>query len=98
MARSKTKPDSHFNGRWRIISMSAWDEEFIDEEEEGYFEFDQKGAGRVPLRVRSWPDGLPSDHTRWRTCGRMVLGRQRRNGPGAGPWLGDDRREKRSTA
>ncbi|MFZ4079766.1 MAG: hypothetical protein ACOYKN_00970 [Pirellula sp.] len=33
-----------FTGRWRIVSMSAWDQEFIDEEEEGYFEFDQKDA------------------------------------------------------
>ena len=35
---------SPFTGRWRIISMSAWDEDFIDEE--GYFEFDQKNNGR----------------------------------------------------
>jgi hypothetical protein len=45
MAKSKTKPMNPFAGRWRIISMSAWDEEFIDEEEEGYFELDQKGNG-----------------------------------------------------
>jgi hypothetical protein len=25
--------------------MSAWDEEFIDEEGEGFFEFDEKGSG-----------------------------------------------------
>jgi hypothetical protein len=35
-----------FTGRWRIDSMSAWDKEFIDEEEEGYFEFDQKDSGQ----------------------------------------------------
>jgi hypothetical protein len=34
-----------FTGRWRIVSMSAWDEEFINEEEEGYIEFDQYGHG-----------------------------------------------------
>jgi len=33
-------------GRWRIVSMSAWDNEFIDAEEEGYFEFDGKGNGQ----------------------------------------------------
>lgn len=44
MAR-KSKAPTPFTGRWRIVSMSAWDEEFIDEEEEGYFEFDQKGSG-----------------------------------------------------
>ena len=46
MAKAKSKPNSPFTGRWRIVSMSAWDQEFIDEEEEGYFEFDQKGNGQ----------------------------------------------------
>ena len=45
MAKAKPKPESPFTGRWRIVSMSAWDEDFIDEEEEGYFEFDGKGGG-----------------------------------------------------
>ncbi len=45
MARRRPKPPSPFTGRWRIVSMSAWDEDFIDEEEEGYFEFDAKGGG-----------------------------------------------------
>ena len=44
-AKPKPKPESPFTGRWRIVSMSAWDEDFIDEEEEGYFEFDDKGGG-----------------------------------------------------
>ena len=43
MANATTNP---FTGRWRITSMSAWDEDFIDEEEEGYFEFDGKGNGQ----------------------------------------------------
>jgi hypothetical protein len=46
MAKTKSKAESSFTGRWRIISMSAWDEDFIDEEEEGYFEFDGKGSGQ----------------------------------------------------
>jgi hypothetical protein len=41
----RAKPKSPFTGRWRIVSMSAWDEDYIDEEEEGYFEFDEKGGG-----------------------------------------------------
>jgi hypothetical protein len=45
MAKVKPKPKSPFTGRWRIVSMSAWDEDFIDEEEEGYFEFDATGGG-----------------------------------------------------
>jgi hypothetical protein len=34
-----------FSGRWRIISMSLWDRDFIDEEEEGYIEFEKTGSG-----------------------------------------------------
>src|SRR5947199_4699153 len=45
MARGKPKPESPFTGRWRIVSMSAWDEDYIDEEEEGFFEFDENGGG-----------------------------------------------------
>src|SRR3954468_20601648 len=41
----KAKKETPFEGRWRIVSMSAWDEDYIDEEEEGYFEFDPKGGG-----------------------------------------------------
>ena len=42
----KSKTPSPFEGRWRIVSMSAWDEDYINEEEEGYFEFDDRGGGR----------------------------------------------------
>lgn len=45
MAKSKPKSVSPFAGRWRIISMSAWEQDFVDEEEEGYFEFDERGNG-----------------------------------------------------
>ncbi len=45
MAKSKPGPKSPFAGRWRIVSMSAWAQDFIDEEEEGYFEFNEKGGG-----------------------------------------------------
>jgi hypothetical protein len=34
-----------FAGRWRITSMEQWDQDYIDEEEEGYFKFDEKGSG-----------------------------------------------------
>ena len=43
MAKSKLKPNA-FAGRWRIVSMSAWEQDFIDEEEEGYVEFTDKGG------------------------------------------------------
>ena len=41
----KSKTPSPFEGRWRIVSMSAWDEDYIDAEEEGFFEFDDKESG-----------------------------------------------------
>ncbi len=41
----KAKAPNPFTGRWRIISMEPWDQEYIDEEEEGYFEFADKGQG-----------------------------------------------------
>ena len=45
MAKTKPKPMNPFTGRWRIVSMSAWDQDFVDEEEEGYFEFNEKDSG-----------------------------------------------------
>jgi hypothetical protein len=42
---AKLKPSSPFTGRWRIVSMSAWEQDYIDEEEEGFIEFDGKGGG-----------------------------------------------------
>jgi hypothetical protein len=41
----KSQSTSPFAGRWRITSMEQWDQDYIDEEEEGYFEFDDKGGG-----------------------------------------------------
>jgi len=45
-AKSKPNPTNPFTGRWRIVSMSNWDVAYINEGEEGYFEFDEKGNGR----------------------------------------------------
>jgi hypothetical protein len=42
---AKAKPKSPFTGRWRIVSMSAWDEDYLDEEEPAYIEFDDRGGG-----------------------------------------------------
>jgi hypothetical protein len=41
----KLKGQNLFAGHWRIASMSAWDDDYIDEEEEGFFKFDDKGWG-----------------------------------------------------
>lgn len=41
----KDAPKNPFTGRWRITSMEMWAQDFVDEEEEGYFEFDDKDGG-----------------------------------------------------
>jgi len=45
MAKKAQVPNP-FTDRWRIVSMSAWDQDFVDAEEEGYIEFDQKDSGQ----------------------------------------------------
>ncbi len=42
---SQRQPDNAFEGRWRITWMEQWDQDYVDEEVEGYFEFKPKGMG-----------------------------------------------------
>jgi hypothetical protein len=42
---AKTKQESPFTGRWRILSMSAWEDDFLDEEVEAYIEFNDRDWG-----------------------------------------------------
>jgi hypothetical protein len=68
----KAKPASTFTGRWRIVSMSTWDEDYINEEEEGYFELDKGGGefhfgyvhGEMDCRL-STRDGEPAVEWSW---------------------------------
>jgi hypothetical protein len=45
MAKKKPKPDSSIRGRWHIVSMSMWDQDYLNEEVQAYIEFDDKGGG-----------------------------------------------------
>ena len=45
MAKKKSKPESPFLGRWRIVSMSQWEDEYLNEEVQAYIEFDDRGGG-----------------------------------------------------
>ena len=45
MAKAKPKPKTPFTGRWRIVSMSAWADDYLDEEVEAFIEFEEKGFG-----------------------------------------------------
>src|SRR4051812_1985648 len=45
MARAKPKAKSPFVGRWHIVSMSTWDEDYFNEEVQAFIEFDAKDGG-----------------------------------------------------
>jgi hypothetical protein len=42
----KRKCENPFVGVWRIVSMSAWDDEFLNEESLAYIEFDNRLGGQ----------------------------------------------------
>jgi hypothetical protein len=44
MGKAKPKPFL-FTGRWRIVSMSVWEQDFVDAEEEGHIEFEKNNQG-----------------------------------------------------
>ncbi len=41
----KPKPPGPITGRWRIVSMSAWEDDHLDEEVQAFIEFEEKGGG-----------------------------------------------------
>ena len=47
MAKSKKRSESPFVGRWHIASMDQWDEDYINAEVQGFFEFDAQGGGAL---------------------------------------------------
>ncbi len=42
---AKRKPKSPIEGRWNIVSMSQWDEEYLHEEVQAFIEFSPKDTG-----------------------------------------------------
>ena len=42
---AKKKPVNPFLGVWRIIWMSAWEEDYLNEEGQAYFEFEARDSG-----------------------------------------------------
>ena len=41
----KPKPPSPIKGRWHIVPMSGWDEDYFNEEVKAYIEFNDRGWG-----------------------------------------------------
>lgn len=58
---AKKKPE--IVGRWRITSMTEWDQDFVDEEVPGYFEFRKDGLGEFQF-------GYVQGQTDWRDADR----------------------------
>ena len=42
---AKTQAKSSFAGLWHIVSMSAWDEDYFNEEAQAFIEFEANGTG-----------------------------------------------------
>lgn len=45
----KAKSSSPFEGRWHIVSMSAWADEALNKEFQAFIEFDVGGMGKFQL-------------------------------------------------
>ncbi|MGO8901446.1 MAG: hypothetical protein ACLQU5_24295 [Isosphaeraceae bacterium] len=45
MAKRRSKPLSPFLGRWHIVSMTEWDEDYIHEEVPAFIEFGEHQEG-----------------------------------------------------
>jgi len=45
MAKKAIPSKNPLEGRWRITSMEQWDQDYVDEEEKGYFEFGPHNSG-----------------------------------------------------
>ena len=69
----KAKQSNEYLGRWRITWMDQWDQDYVDEEVEGYIEFEPKGCGsfhfgyvqgRMDCRTTT-RDGKPAVEFSW---------------------------------
>jgi hypothetical protein len=45
MGKANRKAAPSFKGRWNIVSMSTWDEDYFNEEVQAYIEFKPKDGG-----------------------------------------------------
>ncbi len=67
------KPPSPITGRWRIASMSAWEDDYLDEEVQAFIEFEEKGGGSFQFGYvqglidwrRTTRDGQPAVEWSW---------------------------------
>jgi hypothetical protein len=70
------------NGKWRIVAMALWDNDFLDMMEPAYIAFDGKAGGEFAfgcvtggLHCRKTPSGVDftgKATTKWTKCPAMV--------------------------
>jgi hypothetical protein len=73
MAKKKPKPESPFQGRWQIVSMTEWDEDYLNEEVQAFIEIEPSGRGKFHFGYvrgimdcrESTRDGKPSIEWTW---------------------------------
>ncbi len=71
--KAQRKTRNQFRGRWRITRMNQWEQDFADEEVEGFFEFGSDGFGEFQFGLvrgeidyrRGTRDGHPSVEFSW---------------------------------
>ena len=73
ISKTKKMPESPFLGRLRFVSMSTWDEDYINEEVPAFIEFDARGTsefqfayvrGGIDYRITT-RDGEPAVEWSW---------------------------------
>lgn len=79
MSKRKPKPASPFLGLWHIVSMSEWDDEYINEEGQPFIEFEKQGGSKFQFGlvsgdisfVETQRDGKPAVEWTWEGMDEM---------------------------
>ena len=69
----KRKPKQSIQGRWDIVSMAEWDEEYLHEDVQAFIEFTTKGGGEFQFGYvqgqmdcrATEKDGKPAVESSW---------------------------------
>ena len=67
MAQARPKPKSPFTGSWHIVSMPAWEDDYLNEEVQAFIEFNEEGCGSFQF---GYVRGV-TDHYRTKKRDRM---------------------------
>jgi hypothetical protein len=76
MAKKRSKPKSPFLGRWHIVSMSGWDEDYFNEQVQAFIEFEEDETGEFQFGYvqgtinhrEGIRDGKPCVEWSWEGC------------------------------